>query len=76
MKYNRIILGKIIKMNRNKAGYSQEVLSGLIGISRSHLSLIETGSTSITLDLLCEISYALNVPLSSIIADIEEIIRN
>ncbi len=71
MNYDRKELGKAISQRRLNAGLSQEVLSGLAGIKRSQLSLIETGSTSVTLDTLWHIAEALYVPLSSIIQEIE-----
>ena len=69
--YDRKALGKAISQRRLDAGLSQEVLSGLAGIRRSQLSLIETGSTSVTLDTLWHIAEALSVPLSLIIQEIE-----
>ena len=72
MDYNRKVLGSVLRKKRLAAGMSQEVLSGLAGIRRSQLSLIETGSTSVTLDTLWRIAEALSVPLSTIIREIEE----
>ena len=71
MDYNRKVLGETICKKRIEFGFTQEILSGLAGITRSHLSLIETGSTSITLSTLWRIAEALSVPLSSIIHEIE-----
>lgn len=72
MNYDRKALGRIIRKKRLDAHMAQEILSGLAGITRSHLSLIETGSTSVTLDTLWHIAEALSVPLSSIIREIEQ----
>ena len=72
MGYDRKALGEAISQRRIKAGLTQEVLSGLAGIRRSHLSLIETGATSVTLDTLWHIAGALSVPLSKIIKEIEK----
>ena len=71
MNYDRRALGKAISRKRLEAGFTQEILSGMAGITRSHLSLIETGSTSVTLDTLWHIAEALSVPLSTIIKEIE-----
>ena len=71
MDYNRKALGKIIRRKRIEAGFSQEILSGLSGITRSHLSLIETGSTSITLDTLWHIAETMSIPLSEIVIELE-----
>ena len=72
MDYDRKALGKAISQRRIEAGFTQEVLSGLAGIRRSQLSLIETGATSVTLDTLWHVAEALSVPLSTIIGEIEK----
>ena len=72
MDYDRKALGEAISKKRTEAGFTQEILSGLAGITRSHLSLIETGSTSVTLDTLWHIAEALSTPLSTIIHEIED----
>ena len=71
MDYDRKALGEAISRKRIEAGFTQEILSGLSGITRSHLSLIETGSTSVTLDTLWHIAEALSIPLSAIIKELE-----
>ena len=71
MDYDRKRLGETISKKRIEAGFTQEILSGLSGITRSHLSLIETGSTSVTLDTLWHIAEALSIPLSEIIKELE-----
>ena len=43
MLYNSKTVGQIIGRLRTERGVSQEVLSGLAGIARSHLSMIENG---------------------------------
>ena len=72
MDYDRIVLGKVISRKRRECGMTQEVLSGLSGITRSQLSLIETGSTSVTLDTLWHIAEALSTPLSEMIREVEK----
>ena len=44
MDYNYKITGQIVGRLRMQRGMSQEVLSGLSGVARSHLAMIETGS--------------------------------
>ncbi len=66
------IVGQVICELRNKKGLSQEVTSGLAGISRTHLSMIEKGRRKPTLDTIFKISEALNVSPSEIIKIIEE----
>ena len=72
MPYNKYVLGETIREMRREKGISQEVLSGLSGIARSHLSMIETGTTSINMDTIWKIADAIGVPLSEIIVRAEK----
>ena len=51
---------------------SQEVLSGLADIGRSHLSAIERGERKPTLETLYRICNALGVKMSTVILKLEE----
>ena len=66
-----IIVGKTIAKFRNNKKLSQEVLSGLADIGRTHLSAIERGERKPTLETLYRISCALDVKMSDIVKDIE-----
>jgi DNA-binding XRE family transcriptional regulator len=68
MPYNRMIVGHVIGMLREQKGFTQEVLSGLAGISRSHLTLIENGRKTLRLSTLWQIADALQIAPSAIIA--------
>ena len=70
------IVGKVIADMRKKKGISQEVLSGLAVIGRTHLSAIERGERKPTLETLYRISLALNVKMSDIVKEIEIQIEN
>ena len=65
------LVGQVIAYFRKQKGISQEVLSGLADIGRSHLSAIERGERKPTLETLYRISCALDVPMSSIVVAIE-----
>lgn len=52
-------------------GITQEVLSGLSDIGRTHLSALERGERKPTLETLYRISNALDMPMSVIVAEIE-----
>ena len=67
-----IIVGKIIQEYREKRKLSQEVVSGLADIGRTHLSAIERGLRKPTLETLFKIADALNVKASEIVKSIEE----
>jgi len=71
MHYDCIVTGKIIRQLRKEKLLSQEVLSGLAGISRSHLAMIESGKKSANVNTLWSIADALQVPLSQIIFMVE-----
>jgi len=65
-------VGKAIAYFRKKNGISQDVLSGLADIGRSHLSAIERGERKPTLETLYRISCALDIKMSTIVQKIEE----
>lgn len=66
------IVGQVIAQLRYKKGISQEVLSGLADIGRTHLSAIERGERKPTLETLYRISNALDMKMSEIVLLIEE----
>lgn len=66
-----IIVGRVISQFRQNKGLSQEVLSGLADIGRTHLSAIERGERKPTLETLYRISNALDVKMSDIVREIE-----
>lgn len=68
------IVGEVICEFRKKKGVSQEVLSGLADIGRTHLSAIERGERKPTLETLYRISAALDVKMSDIVIEIEKLL--
>lgn len=66
------IVGKTIAAMRKRKGISQEVLSGLADIGRTHLSMIERGDRKPTLETLYRIACALGVKMSDIVLEIEK----
>ena len=69
------IVGKVIAVCRQQRDLSQEIVSGLAGIGRSHLSAIERGERKPTLETLYRISIALNMNMSDIVMLIEAEIK-
>ena len=65
------IVGSVIADFRKRKGISQEVLSGLSDIGRTHLSAIERGERKPTLETLYRICVALDVKMSDIVIEIE-----
>lgn len=68
-------VGEAIAFFRKRHGLSQEVLSGLADIGRSHLSAIERGERKPTLETLYRICCAMDVPMSTVVAKIEELLK-
>ena len=66
-----VIVGDVIARFRSEKGITQEVLSGLSDIGRTHLSAIERGARKPTLETLYRISNALDIPMSTIVIAIE-----
>lgn len=75
MQYNHFITGRIIRELREQRGLTQEVLSGLAAVSRSHLAEIETGHTNANVETLWKISEALGIKMSDLIQMVEQIIE-
>jgi len=71
MDYNSKITGRIIGQLRTQQDMSQELLSGLAGVARSHLAMIETGSKNANVDTLWRIAGALGMRLSDLIRMVE-----
>ena len=67
-----LIVGKVIQECREKKKLSQEVVSGLADIGRTHLSAIERGVRKPTLDTFFKIADALNIKPSELIKMIED----
>lgn len=75
MQYNHFITGRIIRELREQRGLTQEVLSGLAVVSRSHLAEIETGHTNANVETLWKISEALAMKMSDLIRMVEQTIE-
>jgi len=69
---NTIIVGNVIRQFREERNKSQELVSGLAGIGRTHLSAIERGERRPTLDTFFRIAYALGVKPSVLMQAMEE----
>ena len=65
-------VGQVLSDIRREKGMSQEVLSGLADIGRTHLSAIERGERKPTLETLYRISCALDMKMSDIVRRIED----
>ncbi len=70
------IVGEVLAECRKEKGLSQEVLSGLADIWRTHLSAIERGERKPTMETLYRLSMALDMDMSEIVKRIEEQLKN
>ncbi len=66
------IVGRILAEYRERKGLTQDVLSGLAGLDRTHYSKLERGLRSPTLDTLFKIGQALDIPPHVIVKAIED----
>lgn len=67
-----IIVGCVIGRVREQKELSQEVVSGLADIGRTHLSAIEYGTRKPTMETLFKIAYALQMKPSELVKLIED----
>ena len=66
------LIGEIIRGLREEKNLSQEVLSGLAGLERTHYSKIERGLRCPTIETLFRIADALQIPPHELIKKIED----
>lgn len=71
-----VLVGKAISKARQCKGITQEVLSGLADIGRTHLSAIERGERKPTLETLWRIASALDMWPNELVKKIELEIAN
>lgn len=65
------IVAQVIRAQRESKGLSQEVVSGLAGLDRTHYSKIERGLRTPNLDTLFKIAAALDMPSHQLVMKIE-----
>ncbi len=75
MPYDSKIFGIVISRLRLQRGLTQEKMSGLAGISRSHLAALESGSKTVKLNTLWNIAYALNMQPCELVCLVEKELR-
>ena len=66
------VVGEAIAHCRKEKNLSQEIVSGLADIGRTHLSALERGERKPTLETLYRLSIALDIKMSDIVREIEE----
>ncbi len=68
---NSETVGRVIKRVREEKGLSQEVVSGLADIGRTHLSAIERGTRKPTMETFFKIANAMDIDASDLLRQIE-----
>ena len=76
MQFDNQAVGTVICRYRKEKGMTQELLSGLAGIARSHLSMIESGTKQPNFETIWRIADALDISPSELVAEIETEIKN
>ena len=71
IEFNKLAAGIVIRRLRNEQNLSQEVFSGLAGIARSHLAMIENGSKQPNFETIWRIANAFNIPPHMLVVYIE-----
>ncbi|HJT97299.1 MAG TPA: helix-turn-helix transcriptional regulator [Rhodanobacteraceae bacterium] len=66
-------LGLVVRRHRERQKHSQEGFAGMADIHRSYYGNIERGTQNYSLDYLLRISRALDVPLSTLFREAEEL---
>lgn len=72
MEFNKYAVGKTIKELRKERMLSQEVLSGLAGLARSHLAMIESGTKQANFETIWRIANALEIEPHILVESIEK----
>ena len=70
--FNTKAVGAVIRRLRKEKELSQEVFSGLAGIARSHLSMIENGDKKANFETLWKIANAFGIDPHELVKLIEE----
>lgn len=72
MVFSYEVMGQTIKALRKERKLTQEVLSGLAGIARTHLTMIESGTIHANIETVWRIAQALDMRPSELFSLIEE----
>ena len=72
IEFNKYAVCVVIRRLRKERKLSQEVLSGLAGLARSHLAMIESGNKKANLETILKIANALGITPHELVNLIEE----
>jgi len=63
--------GRVVRQERLRRGLSQEALAHEAGVHRTHVSLVELGRHSVSLDVAARFAKAFNLSLSVLVGRAE-----
>ena len=72
IEFDKLAAGRVIRQLRKGKGISQEVCSGLAGVARSHLAMIESGRKQPNFETIWRMANALELPPHSLVERIEQ----
>ena len=72
MQFDNQAVGMVIRKLRTQKGMTQDLLSGLAGIARTHLTMIENGTKQPNFETIWKIAAALGMKPSELVAEIEK----
>ena len=72
VEFDKRAVGAVVRRFRREKGLPQEVLSGLAGLARSHLSMIESGTKQPNFETLWRIATALDIKPHDLVRAIEK----
>ena len=75
IEFNKFAVGRVVRQLRKSRGLSQEVFSGLVGIARSHLAMIESGTKKPNFETIWRIANAFDMAPHELVRLVEEEIQ-
>ena len=75
VEFNKFAVGRVVRQLRKSRGLSQEVFSGLVGIARSHLAMIESGTKKPNFETIWRIANAFDMAPHELVRLVEEEIQ-
>ena len=72
IEFDKLAAGRVIRQLRKEKGISQEVCSGLAGVARSQLAMIESGRKQPNFETIWRLANALGLPPHSLVERIEQ----
>ena len=75
IEFENSAVGRVVRRLRKEKGLPQEVFSGLAGIARSHLAMIENGTKKPNFETIWRIANAFDLPPHKLVRLVEEEIQ-